>query len=288
MKYYIIFFVILIFSGCTEFVDDQIRQPDGKELTLIYGFISPEEEQIKVSVSETRSIFDENLGFESGIEDNLIIKDAVVTIGNEDDTEIELIYDDALRRYVISSNLFAIEPGKRYTLSVLVEGKEFTATCTVPTEKVEEINTSLGFRIDEFGERRQNLRVQFTDITGTNNFYIVGAQYKPVGLPDEVFANSFFDLQRFATDITGDGFPVISNGLVFFNADDGLEVVTKVAHVDELIHGTLKANFINSRRSDDGDPFFRPIIPPSNIIGEDGYGVFAGFRLTEKQEELRL
>ncbi|WP_109298706.1 DUF4249 family protein [Aquimarina sp. AU474] len=285
MKYYRLLFMILIFSGCTEFVDENIAQPEGKELVLIYGFISPEEDRIKVSVSETRSIFDENLDAYLGTEDGLIIKDAMVTIADENGTTIELIYDDTLKRYIISSSLFAIEPGNKYALRVTAKGKEFTASCTIPVEKVEEINTSLGFRIDEFGQRRENLRVQFDDISGSNNFYIVGAEYKPAGIPDAELGIAFFDLQRFATDVTGDGFPVISNGTVV-NINNGLEITTKVAHTDELIYNTLKANFINSRRSDDGDPFFRPIIPPSNIIGEDGYGVFAGFRLTEKQEEL--
>ncbi len=284
MKNYSIILFAFILLGCTEFVDDQINQPEGEELVLIYGFISPEEEQIKISVSETKSIFDEDVDFVFGTNEDLIIEDATVAMENEDGTSVSLLFDDTLKRYVIPASSFPIEPGNEYRLNVIAKGQSFTATCTIPEGKVEDVISSLGFRIDEFGQRVENLKVQFEDIRGTNNFYIVGAKYKPIGGTDIETSNAFFGQQRFVTDVTGDGFPVISDGLVS-GISDGLEITAQVGHVDELIYRTLLANFINPRRSDD-DPFFRPIIPPTNIEGEGSYGVFAGFRLTEKTENV--
>ncbi len=285
MKNVIVLFLILVCFGCTEPVDDTIEQPQGKELVLIYGFISPDEEQIKVAVSQTRSIFDTTLVFDANTANNLVITDAIVTITNEAGEEVQIPFDDSLKRYVTSSSSLLIEPGKQYTLKVLAQGKEFNATCVVPIEKVVDISASLGFRVDDFGDRTENLTIQFKDITATNNFYIVGAQYRQIGAIDFETNTANFGEQRFATDITGDGFPIFSNAVVF-DIDAGLEITTRVAHVDEFIYNTLKANYINAVQNNNDNPFFRPVIPPTNIKGEGGYGVFAGFRITEKQEEI--
>lgn len=89
---------------------------------------------------------------------------------------------------------------------------------------------------------------------------------------------SDFDIERFATDVNGDGLGVSANGTIF-NINTTQEITVKVANVDEIIYTTLKASFLNKDQT--SNPFFQPIIPPNNIQGEGGYGVFAGFRLLE-------
>ncbi len=282
MKCYIICLLGLLMISCDFDFEDQVNEePDGERLVLIYGFISPDEEMITVAVSRTISVFDTDVNFD----EVSIISDATVIIQNENGEQIQLIYEPTNKQYEAPASSFAIESGQSYTLMVTANGKEFMSTCTIPEQKIEDISSDIGFRLDSNGSRTENLSVRFDDISGENNFYIVGAQYRSLSFPGEA-STANFDIERFATDINGDGLSVTANGQVF-GTEEGLEVTIKIAHVDELIYRTLRASFLNEDQ-ESGNPFFQPIIPPNNILGEGGYGVFAGFRITERQEELTL
>lgn len=279
MKSYILFIIGgFIILGCDDLKEEIKNKPEGEKLVLINGFLSPEEKVIKVKVSKTISVFDEPLQIEQAdFENTLLIKDAVVTIRNENQEEIELIYSNDNKLYEISSDNFLIAPGKSYTLNVIAEGKEFKATCTIPTARVENAIVTKGLKIYE-GNVRENLIVSFDDLKGENNFYIIGALFNTVNNTGEDPTISDFDIERFATDVNGDGLGVSANGTIF-NINTTQEITVKVANVDEIIYTTLKASFLNKDQT--SNPFFQPIIPPNNIQGEGGYGVFAGFRLLE-------
>lgn len=281
MKSYILFIIgCFIILGCDDLKEEIKNRPEGEKLVLINGFLSPEEEVIKVKVSKTISVFDEPLQIEQiDFENTLLIKDAVVTLKNKNQEEVELIYSSDNKLYEISSDKFLIAPGKSYTLNVVAEGKEFKAVCTIPITKVENVAAAMGLKIYE-GNVRENLIVSFDDIKGENNFYVIGALFNAVDSTEENPTISDFDIERFATDVNGDGLGVSANGTIF-NINNTQEVTVKIANVDEFIYTTLKASFLNKDQT--GNPFFQPIIPPSNIQGEGGYGVFAGFRLLEKK-----
>ncbi|EZH71492.1 hypothetical protein ATO12_07275 [Aquimarina atlantica] len=279
MKPYILLIIGFIVLGCDDLKEEIRNRPEGEKLVLINGFLSPEEEIIKVEVSKTISVFDKPLQLQQAdFVNTLIIKDAVVVIKNENQEEVELSYSSDSKLYQIASSEFLIEPGKRYTLNVSTEGKEFKATCVIPVTKTESISAAIGFRAVD-GAVVENLNVSFDDIKGENNFYIVGALFNVTNSIEENRSVVNFDIERFATDVNGDGLGISANGTIS-NTSESLEVTVKVANVDELIYTTLKASFLNKDQT--SNPFFQPIIPPNNIEGEGGYGVFAGFRLLEK------
>jgi len=284
IKHYLIICCSLFLWGCENVVVDEAAEPQGKKLVLIYGFISPDEEDISIKVSETASVFDNAVNQDGDLQNDLLIKDASVFIENEGGEEIQLPYSDTNLKYSIPSSSFAIEPGKQYILRVNAKGKEFTATCTIPKEKVEEFELSLNTRVSSGGVRFEVLSFNFMDFEGGSNFYLVGAKYREIGATTD-FLTAFFGNERFTTDINGDGLSVVSSTTIDFT-QTGLEVIAQVAHVDGLIHDTLKAFSLNRGFGAD-NPFFQPVVPPTNIKGEGGYGVFAGFRLTEKTEEIR-
>ena len=278
MKYFILFIWSIIALSCGDFKEEVEEIPEGKDLVLIHGFLSPEEEMIKVEVSKTISVFNtmaQNNPID--IKNALAIKDAIVTIKNENQKEVSLVYSSEDRFYKIPAADFLIEPGKKYTLKVLAQGKEFTSVCSIPVSKIEDITANVGVKIIE-GVTQKSLKVKFKDIKGENNFYIVGAKYTLLG-STEFSSSVSFNAEKFVTDINGDGLEVFSNGVIV-NNDQGLEIKIKVANVDELIYRTLRASFVNRNQAE--NPFFQPTIPPNNIEGEGGYGVFAGFRLSEK------
>lgn len=278
MKYLVLFIWSIAMLSCDDLKKEVEEIPEGKNMVLIHGFLSPEEEMIKVEVSKTISVFStvaQNNPID--IKNALVIKDAIVTIKNENQKEVSLAYSDEDRLYKVPATEFLIEPGKKYTLKVLAQGKEFTSVCSIPVPKIEDITANVGVKIIE-GITQENLKVKFKDIKGENNFYIVGAKYNLLGNTEFSSSISFND-EKFVTDINGDGLEVFSNGVIV-NNDQGLEIKIKVANVDELIYRTLRASFLNRNQAE--NPFFQPTIPPNNIEGEGGYGVFAGFRLSEK------
>jgi uncharacterized protein YcfL len=277
MKNYILICLITISCEISEKVD--YRQND-EQLILINGFLSPEEEMIKVKVSKTMSVFDEPLQIEPiDFEEVSVIKDAVVTIKNENQEEITLAYSSQDKVYQIAATAFLIMPGKSYNLTVIAEGKEFKAVCTIPMKKIESA-TVINELKNENGSQSYNLNVSFDDIIGENSFYIVGASYNTV---DSINENRLvdFDIERFVTDVNGDGLKISTNGTIN-NTYQTLEVVIEIANVDEHIYATLRASFLNRDQENNEAPFYQPIIPPSNIEGDGGYGVFGGFRLLKK------
>ncbi len=99
-----------------------------------------------------------------------------------------------------------------------------------------------------------------------------------IGTTSENSLIADFDTGRFVSDVNRDGLSISSGTIA--NINESLEITVKVVNVDENIFTTLKSVFLNEYQK--GNPFFQPIIPPNNIEGEGGYGVFAGFRLFEK------
>lgn len=274
----------LLFTECTEFVEDQLPQPDGDTLILIYSYLSPESDEIVVSVSETKSIFDPSLDTMLPlelIEEQFVIKDAVVELLNQEGETIQINYNSDRRRYIIPASSFSIEAGNTYILNVEAKGKRYTASCKIPDEKIDDIALSLVTSANDLFNSSRNLVVGFEDLADTKNYYIIGAEYEVESSDGSNFFYNVFFEEKYLSDSNRDGLLISDRGGVV-NFDGDIEVFAKVTHVDPLIYETLKSNFLNSQAS--GGPFYQPIVPPTNIEGENGFGVFAGYRLTEKRE----
>lgn len=269
----------LLLSSC-EFDTEVDLDLQDKSLLLIHGFISPEEDVIKVEVTKTLSIYDQDIIFDSSsIREELSIKDASVTITDDDGTEALLLFNDESFVYEIDATTFSILPGKRYDLKVIVDQMEFTASTTISLDNVTEIAAEKIIAQDELGNEIDYLKVNFRDIPATRNYYVVGANITYEFGEQEVV----FDEDRFIQDrnLNSDFLTAISDFSIF---DDATEVEISIYNVEPIVYQLIKSLSLNN--SNTGDPFYQPIIPPNNIQGEGGYGVFGSYRI--KTETIQL
>lgn len=269
----------LLLSSC-EFDTEVDLDLQDKSLLLIHGFISPEENVIKVEVTRTLSIYDQDIIFDSSsIREELSIKDASVTITDDDGTEALLLFNDESFVYEIDATTFSILPGKRYDLKVIVDQMEFTASTTISLDNVTEIAAEKIIAQDELGNEIDYLKVNFRDIPATRNYYVVGANITYEFGEQEVV----FDEDRFIQDrnLNSDFLTAISDFSIF---DDATEVEISIYNVEPIVYQLIKSLSLNN--SNTGDPFYQPIIPPNNIQGEGGYGVFGSYRI--KTETIQL
>lgn len=269
----------LLLSSC-EFDTEVDLDLQDKSLLLIHGFISPEEDVIKVEVTRTLSIYDQDILFDSSsIREELSIKDASVTITDDDGTEALLLFNDESFVYEIDATAFSILPGKRYDLKVIVDQMEFTASTTISLDNVTEIAAEKIIAQDELGNEIDYLKVNFRDIPATRNYYVVGANITYEFGEQEVV----FDEDRFIQDrnLNSDFLTAISDFSIF---DDATEVEISIYNVEPIVYQLIKSLSLNN--SNTGDPFYQPIIPPNNIQGEGGYGVFGSYRI--KTETIQL
>lgn len=207
-----------------------------------FSVVEKEGEDDRVQVSKSRSRASSSEGNK-----DLVIKDATVAITDEESNEVSLIYTEESLSYEALASDLIILPGKKYFLKVIAQGKEFHAVCTIPVAIIENVVTSFRLKTDDNGYIQQNLNVNFEDIKGGNNFYVIGALYTIDGYISQSGIVVDFDMERFATDVNGDGLNISTNGTIS-DTNKAIEVTIKIANVDELIYATLRASFLNKNQ----------------------------------------
>lgn len=279
---YILFFWLAICS-CEDIVDADGLLDNNSSLVVINSFISPQDEIISARVSRTEFVIGQPIDdFNNG--DKYSITNAIVSISDTDGNQADLSYSSTSFKYEVSAADFPIVGGKKYFLKVLVDGKEFNAFCEVPNQKIQNISEDIGEKINESGGVVSAVKVRFDDISGEENFYIIGAErtgLHPSGEFERKDALNF-ESERFATDKIGDGERISSEGFLNFTTfltNDTL--IIKVAHVELALYQSLFSSYLNTQN--EGSPIEEVVIPPNNILEEGGFGVFAGYQLTEKE-----
>ncbi len=278
-QYIIIAIVTALCTSCETDVDasDLLEQ---QQLIVINGYLSPQDTTLKVQISKSKSRASNG----SSNTDDLIIKNATVTITDENENEAALVYSESSFSYEAPATDLAILPGQQYFLTTMVEGKEYKAACSIPLNIVQNIESEVRENTsdDFFGNRV--LKVSIEDIEDQRNFYIVGAKVLQIfdGGGDSEF-DVDFEFEQFTTDSNRENSVITVDGFfdLFSDAQPNPQVKIQVANAEEILYDALRATFLNDYN--DGDPFFEPVIAPTNIEGENGFGVFAGYQITEKE-----
>ncbi len=255
----------------TEFIEED-------SFIVIYSTISPQDEIIKVRVSKTAQVTKRPL--QQNLKD-LVIKNAKVFLSDMDKNQIELVYSQEYLNYQVAASKFPIKAGERYTLNVVINGKEFNASCHVPLKKILNIAHEFGSRRTLENNLRYSVRAMFSDIGKENNFYIVSGNLKGFSTND-TFLN--FGADRFQTDALSDESIIEARGYLEFVDFEKLIsqiLVIQVANVEETLYRYLFAIYTNDLNSNNF--LYETIIPPSNINGDKGIGVFAGINLLEQE-----
>jgi len=119
----------------------------------------------------------------------------------------------------------------------------------------------------------------FNDILGESNFHIIGGNVYNIKNVNHDKALDYGS-ERFATDKLTDGIRIKANVANIFSFEDA-KVQLKIANVEEILYRSLFVSYSN--RENNNNPFYENIIPPNNIKGEKGNGVFAGYQLFEEE-----
>lgn len=156
-------FLVLALQSC--FSDVEIPLPDVPPKLVLSSFISPEAEEVQVSVSKTNPLLSPGYGPTYNL-----VTDAVVWFSDgTDSVQLTLDFNN-----LYTTRALPVLPGRRYTLGVTAPGGlEARAACTVPIK----LNQSLTIRIDssEFGpgsdEGNYTAEFSWRDLPGEGDFY---------------------------------------------------------------------------------------------------------------------
>ncbi|GAA4847931.1 DUF4249 domain-containing protein [Algivirga pacifica] len=179
IKKYIIPFLILpigvLLGSCEDFflkdidVDDL---PPYEKIMVVQGFISPQQDSIKIALKFTLPTW----GLRNqplSEEDQLALRSAVVTLKDEE-RSVSIPYVEAQGVYAISQEEFPLQEGTRYELTVERETQRLTASCEIPKSN-NTLVISLSEREKEndpqYGYEPQYLRLTWEDTKDQVNYY---------------------------------------------------------------------------------------------------------------------
>ncbi len=271
---YIKYIILCCFIYSCETNVDVNDLLDQEQLIVINGYLSPQDTILKVQVSKSLSRATKNI-----TESDLVIKNASVAISNENGKKVTLKYSEKSKKYEILANQLPILSGKKYFLTVNAQGKKFNASCQIPSSTIKDINFKL---INNTSNYFQKIKVQFDDIENIKNYYILNGYF--IDKDGSPWRGLTFKTKKFTTDNNRDGTKISVIGDVIAQIDNNQYVLIEVFNTEKVLFDTLKATYLNNENN--GNIFYEPIISPSNIEGENGYGVFAGYQLTRVKKPL--
>lgn len=286
---YILILALFAMVSCQKVVDAE-RLLDADEEVFIRGYLSPQDTVLRVHVSRVLP----SIGTTFSVQDQeaniakFLITDAQVTISDASGNSTDLAYNSDAQDYLVDASTLDILEDERYFLKVIVEGKEYNASCTIP-KKIETIEENIALVTNEFGSQIARLQFSFQDILGEDNFYAFGAIARGTfqfdgEQPQNFEFVLFFDSDTFQTDGLVDGGTISSSPQEFFLGDGSVEqidtLVLQVGHLEEVLFQNLRSSSTNADA--DGNPFVEYSIAPNNILDNGAVGVFAGYNVTEK------
>ena len=267
INFFSIILLLLTWSCETDVDTDEVFKNDTK--IAIQSYISPFNETVKVRVARVVSSF----GIPPEPEE-LIIKNAAVTMANNDGVKVNLTYNQERFNYEIPATEFGILPGGSYFLKVVVAGEIYTANCTVPTEAAP-LPKNLATNTANFV-----VRTSFDDPQGVPNYYFAELETLQDPQQRRVFEEGAFftdqgrDGQQISLEIPND--PFTSGFLII---PDGEPLKIRIYSLDERIYLWRSAQDLLDINL---GSFSEAPTLPSNIIGADVIGVFSGYRVTEQ------
>jgi hypothetical protein len=241
------FFTVLL-SSCTKVIELDLNETEKKY--VLEAVLTDEPGTAKVILTETKN-FDEDNTFPG-------VSGATITITEINGNSTALTETNA---GVYEAPALTATLGKNYTLTVSVAGKQFTATCAMPAQK---INLDSIYITDEllFTDTRKIVNAVYQDPAGRgNNYrfiqYVNGLKEKQVLIQNDDYTDGRNVVQRlfyFADDDEDQG-----------NIKSGDEVKIEMLCIDPAIY---KYWFSLDRSSTGGgNNQATPSNPVSNIQG---------------------
>lgn len=256
-----ILMIVLMMMGasCEMMIEVDVPEQDPK--LVVFCFLTPEDEKIKVIVRTSSPIFsDEQLNsFESKT-------DATVTLtGPSQSVNIPYVADNLA--YELDAATFPIIPGESYQIMVSAPGyKPVMATTTIPSQvptfTVNTVTESEQLNPNGYTELVHKFDLRWQDAPSQENYYEVSVQrYES-------------ELQYFqVTDDYHDGEILTLNPTVLNSPDGGTQEPFRV-----YLLQTTEAYYRYKKSLENltfGDPFSEPSLLYNNI--ENGLGCFTSY-----------
>jgi hypothetical protein len=265
--------IVLLFS-CERTATVDVPQVD--PMPVMFSFISPESEYTAVTITKSVPIFGKSSHGEFEV-----IKNAEVTINDNNGASAQMIYDGLSKSYKIDQSAFPINPGLTYYIVAKFPGYELKASTTVPNDAVylSEV-TSEKLVSDPNGGQKYLLRTKWVDRPGIVNYYRVNLE--ELVSHNQSDTNGFSIGDQVHSDYQRDG-QVISDKYEYYEYDfggnnTGFNVYLLNTDIHYYEYHKRRLNYY-------GDDFFsEPIQQYSNVIG--GLGVVCSYRKTSIYHKL--
>ena len=268
-----ILLIVVVLGGCESF----FYQPAITKEELIKEKIQLEKKMVMNALFDTS---DDSLKvglywvvspLEADYYDDNSISNAQVTL-SDGSSEVELLYDETIKKFCIPQSQMPLETGKQYHLMAIADGIEVSATATVPHNNI----AIAAEKLDESDWYSQRAELTIQDVAGEDNYFeiqvwgLVNNDYYIGGYIEYDEFNDFPCELR--SDYRNDGELLQYNiryDLWDVNESDTINYFIKVYHIssDYYQYQEEVCWYIGS------DPFIEPAQLYSNI--ENGLGIFA-------------
>lgn len=270
---YLLLSGLMILASCEKLATNVDTPKVSPELVL-FSFISPEEEYIRVQLTLSKPVF----GKQNTSNPYNYVRDAIVTITNDGGQSVTLVYADSVNGYVVDKSTFPVEASRRYTITVVSGSKKATASCTVPSDTVN--FTDITYK--KTGEPGMTdgplFRYQYkwNDVASEVNYYRAASQYFYELAPGMNYAQEICNTLH--TDEGRDGNTLNGTCEDYNSYYEGDTTRNNIGFY--LLNTDVHYYEYHRRRLEyfGDDPFSEPFPQYTNVDG--GLGVFCSYRRT--------
>lgn len=264
-------FLFTFFSCEKEATNIELPHVDPK--LVVYGYLSPDDSLIEISLSKSVPYFGNNTG---NIYKSVV--DATVILSSEG-RSIQLPFSFESETYKTNNDInFPILAGKTYTLQVNSPGGfSVSAETTVPQSAPIQASVQIDSTIKNnrgFTEKIYRITTRFNDIRGRRNFYESSTGIYQNGLRDP--STAFFICNRYLSDENEDGkeYAFTCEYSNYFDDNNSIQGIKGRASINMTDVAYYKYHVSLANYTDE-NPFSEPSRIFSNIEG--GLGCFGSY-----------
>lgn len=270
---YLLSIIALLTFSCESIVTE-VELPELPDRIVISTFLSPGDDSIRVTVTESQSLF-------SDASDSLNkqwLEDADVFITHGSTTR-QLAYISSYRYYVIDALAIPILPNETYKVTArATDGREASGEATVPAISDHHIKLEQVTSIQHEGYSEKVISVRFYDPASTQDHYriLMKAVWSKTGFPSSTQDSYPYPESRseYIEDSNFNGGSLLVNFNDYDDPGYTLDSVYVYLYTTDetyyLFHRSIEANQNSSE-----NPFIEPALVYSNVIG--GLGVVSAY-----------
>ena len=256
-------FAILFFSSCQQVVSIDLNKADPH--IVIEGTILDRPGPFTVSITKTGTYFDQSLSFPP-------VSSAVVTL-QDNFSNTDTLKEKTPGTYYSSTILGAV--GMQYSLHVLAEGKEYTASSTMPKKVIIDSLYAMP-RVGRGGESGFDIYIAFKDPPEPGNYYRLNARSSTAIPADSIDGRRY----RLYTDKLTNGNEMYERIRSGRNVQPGDTITVELLSIDKAAYDYFST--LRDILSSDRSPTSLSPANPNTNLSNGSLGFFAAFTIDKK------